>query len=568
MTSWSVVCSISAMRVDVDVRPAARWPRGPSVGHWPRRACAAAHRELDLEHPLEARLLGPQRAHLGQRVARDHATRPGRHAAGRAAMSWRRCRPSHVIASAARSAASRAAARSAPAPDDRQHPAAVRAVAALRPPDRPGVEHERPRCSPRRRARRSGRRGAGRRGSPWPPARCRRRHRAARGGGPARRRQPAVSGGEQPRAEGAGDPRQDHLRLGVAEPDVALEQRGAVGGEHEAGVEEAAERGPAAGHLGEDRTVDASRARARRRRRRGRAAASRRPCRRCSGPRRRRTAACGRAPAGRRHRPRPVADRDDARLAALEPLLDDEGGRVRGLPGEERRHGARSPARPTRSRSRPCPPASPSALSTAPRAGGVQLAHEGLPPRPSRRHGTPGRAPSGRPRPRRPRGRTPSTSRAGPPPRSGPKTAMPGRAQRVGDARRRAAPRARPPPAPTRAPAPAPTTARRVERVDARVTRTCGSPAIPALAGRDQHLVHAGLAAQLPGEGVLAAATADARGSGSASRGSSDATPRSGRRSSGGGASAATPARWSGSARARPRRTRSGRPRASSSADT
>ena len=41
------------------------------------------------------------------------------------------------------------------------------------------------------------------------------------------------------------------------------------------------------------------------------------------------------------------------------------------------------------------------------------------------------------------------------------------------------------------------------------MTRTCGSVAMPVLPGATSDLVHAGLAAQLPGERVLAAAAAD-----------------------------------------------------------
>ena len=140
MTSWSVVFSISAIRVDVD--PGPRLDGRERVRRDLVAArLGAAHGELDLEHPLEAGLLGPQRAHLGQRVARDHAGTPAGTGRSRA-MSRRRCSPSHAIASAARSAASRAACQRRPATDDRQHPAAVRAEAALRPADRPGVEHE------------------------------------------------------------------------------------------------------------------------------------------------------------------------------------------------------------------------------------------------------------------------------------------------------------------------------------------------------------------------------------------------------------------------------------------
>ena len=73
--------------------PGPRSPRGPPSGTRPRRHLGPADRELDLEHPLEARLLRPHGAHLGQRVARDHASAPA--GCGRsAAMSWRRWRPS------------------------------------------------------------------------------------------------------------------------------------------------------------------------------------------------------------------------------------------------------------------------------------------------------------------------------------------------------------------------------------------------------------------------------------------------------------------------------------------
>ena len=129
----------------------------------------------------------------------------------------------------------------------------------------------------------------------------------------------------------------------------------------------------------------------------------------------------------------------------------------------------------------PLPAASPSALRTAPRAGGGQLAHEGL--RGGRLAG-PERAGAGRPdarglgdlvaeRLRRLEpGRLPVRA----------EDRDPGRPQRIGDARRRAAPPARPRPAPTRGPAPASTTAAGSSGSTG-ATRTCGSPAIPALPG-------------------------------------------------------------------------------------
>ena len=144
-----------------------------------------------------------------------------------------------------------------------------------------------------------------------------------------------------------------------------------------------------------------------------------------------------------------------------------------------------------------------------------------------------------------------------------------------GDPRRPAAHRRRRPPAAPRARR---RPARRRARAPARrpragssgstaATRTCGSPEIPALPGRDQHLVHARLAAQLPGERVLAAAAADDEDAGGHHE---RHRPVIAVRPSppGGGASAATPARWSGSARDRPRRTRSAPPACASSADT
>ena len=53
--------------------PGPRSPASASGGHEAAAGLGAADRELDLEHPLEAGLLGPDGAHLGQRVAPDHA---------------------------------------------------------------------------------------------------------------------------------------------------------------------------------------------------------------------------------------------------------------------------------------------------------------------------------------------------------------------------------------------------------------------------------------------------------------------------------------------------------------
>ncbi len=78
--------------------------------------------EFHPKHRLEAGLLGPDRAHLGQRVATDHGPAStddpgvGPSARASAAMSRRRWAPSNTIHSAARSARSRAAGRSSPRP--------------------------------------------------------------------------------------------------------------------------------------------------------------------------------------------------------------------------------------------------------------------------------------------------------------------------------------------------------------------------------------------------------------------------------------------------------------------
>ena len=97
----------------------------------------------------------------------------------------------------------------------------------------------------------------------------------------------------------------------------------------------------------------------------------------------------------------------------------------------------------------------------------------------------------------------------------------PGRVQRVGHAGAPAAPPARR----RRGPLPSPARARRPRRGPAgppAAQRTPGSGGDPRAPGRDDHLVDAGLAGQLPGERVLATAAAedeDAGGHGGASRG-------------------------------------------------
>ncbi len=59
----------------VDVDPCTPFDRPDSRrGHQPMALDQRVQRsDLDTQHVLEARLVGPQRAHLRQRVARDHA---------------------------------------------------------------------------------------------------------------------------------------------------------------------------------------------------------------------------------------------------------------------------------------------------------------------------------------------------------------------------------------------------------------------------------------------------------------------------------------------------------------
>ena len=170
-------------------------------------------------------------------------------------MSCRRCMPSHEIRSAARSAAALASGRSAPRPT----------TVSTRPPFVPYPPPGRPieppwntsapvglggldavdRQPALRRVRVALRREHdpdGRAGQDWEAAAWRPRLRAA--------------AAAQQRPERAGEPRQDHLCLGIAEPGVALEERGSVVGQHQARVQEADERRAAPRQLREDRPVD------------------------------------------------------------------------------------------------------------------------------------------------------------------------------------------------------------------------------------------------------------------------------------------------------------------------
>ena len=285
-----------------------------------------------------------------------------------AAMSRRRCMPSHEIASAARSAASRARRQVRPAPDDGQHAAAVRAVAAAGPPDgrRHGTRGRR-RTRPRR-CPRSAARASACPDSPPRRARCRPWHPAAPAAGrrpaPARRARHVAT---RPRARGpSAAARRGRITCASGSPSLALHSRstGPSVGEHQPGVEEPDERAPAARQLGQDRAVDGREDLLDGRRRERRGAASRRPSRRCSGPGRRRTAACGRAtpaappPRGRRR----SRSRSPRGPTAAPPRSAPARGR--GPRGRRRRGPAPAPA--SSYTATPLPAARPSCFSTTP----------------------------------------------------------------------------------------------------------------------------------------------------------------------------------------------------------
>ena len=89
------------------------------------RGLRPGDRELDPEHLLEAGALGPDGAHLGQRVAADH--RAASSGTASAPMSCRRWTPWKATRSAAASASARATATSGPRPTTvRIRPPAVR----------------------------------------------------------------------------------------------------------------------------------------------------------------------------------------------------------------------------------------------------------------------------------------------------------------------------------------------------------------------------------------------------------------------------------------------------------
>ena len=75
MTSWSVVRSISAMR-SASTRARASMAASAPAGTTPRRACARVTASSTSSIRSNRACIGPDRAHLGQGVARDHRAAP------------------------------------------------------------------------------------------------------------------------------------------------------------------------------------------------------------------------------------------------------------------------------------------------------------------------------------------------------------------------------------------------------------------------------------------------------------------------------------------------------------
>ncbi len=330
--------------------------------------------ELDPQHLLPARLVRPDGAHLGQRVAPDHAgapTGPPRHRGRTAARP--RCRAD---------AASRATrSRRPPSP-----PASAR-------PPRP-APGRRPSAPVRRSSRSRPRVAAGHRRA----MEDERRHGLHRRDTVDRVRQPSVSSdnpsprgprrrprreapasapghqsGRAPRAAASNHgPRATASRGSITcvsgSPSLALHssRTGPRVGQHEAGIQEPPERVPRrassvrmAAWVVRMTSSTSSAGRSGRR--------EYAPMPPVFGPRspshNRLWSRAGR----QRHGPLAVADRDDARLVPDEALLDDQGRSVRGTAGDEPRDELEGLVKAVGDTMTPLPAASPSALRTMPR---------------------------------------------------------------------------------------------------------------------------------------------------------------------------------------------------------
>ena len=228
MTSWSVVRSISAIR---STSTRARVSSGSERlgGDEAATGLRAGDRELDPEHRLEPRLVRPDRAHLGERVAADHRAapasevpawqrHPSRRCRGDAAgpPSGRRPRPFRLVARR-RSGPARVRPRRARA---RRRSGSCRRRRRRSRHGRPGRPSRRPRRGPR-----SHRHGAARPGSPPPRGRSRPWHPGAPGGarppdraparrGPGRHARPRAAAARGPRPAAAGPPASRDRRTG------------------------------------------------------------------------------------------------------------------------------------------------------------------------------------------------------------------------------------------------------------------------------------------------------------------------------------------------------------------
>ena len=195
MTSWSVVRSISAIR-STSTRARDSRASSASAGDQAARRLDAGDGQLHPEHRAEPGLVGPDRAHLRERVAADHRADPAP-ARDRvpadvvAALDGRRRRSRRRR----RRRGSRRVARSLPRarPPTRIRPPAVRHVpSASRAVPAWNTSGVRGCASRGRRGPRCGRRAAGRPGSRPPPGRPPRPRRGASAAWPCReRRRPA-----------------------------------------------------------------------------------------------------------------------------------------------------------------------------------------------------------------------------------------------------------------------------------------------------------------------------------------------------------------------------------------
>ena len=280
----------------VDGRPLLDRGEGVRPGISAAPGLGAGDGDLDAEHVLEAGRLGPDRAHLGQRVAAGSRGGPD-------VVPPLQPRPRDVARRPVRRARRRLHVR-APA-DDGDDPAAVRPPRTVGIAARSGMEHEGAGLErivdPLDRVPAPGPLRVALRGEHDPDRRRRQRGRRC----PASRSRPrAAASSNGPSATA----RRGRITWVSGSPKRALNSssRGPSAVSIRPGVERAAERRAASGELAKDRSVEPLDDVLDGLVREIRPAASRRPCRRCSGRGHRRAGACGRAPAAT---PRPARHR-------------------------------------------------------------------------------------------------------------------------------------------------------------------------------------------------------------------------------------------------------------------